>query len=422
MSDERRDEDRPSDPAQIPPAPGGGDGPPSSEDRHPTLRRSLTALFVLVGIVAAYLAWPSAMASALIFIAILVVLVVVHELGHFFTAKAFGVYVHEFGVGFPPRVFGIRWGETEYTVNWLPIGGFVRLEGEENPNSPRSLAAQARWKRLVILASGGVVNLVFPVVLFAFALMIPHEVPEGRAVIGEVMEDSPAAEAGLEAGDVIMSIGGRDAEHMAEASRLVRLFMGREVDITVRRDGEFITAAVYSRWAPPEGQGPTGITIAPVAVAPDGSPFTETRSLPPWEAVPQGAVQTWDTLILARNEVLSWFRGAGGPEVAGPVGIAAATGEVARAGETPVGAIGPLLQLAALLSINLGILNLLPLPMLDGGRIMFVLIEIVRRGKRIAPEREALVHLVGFVMFITLALVITFFDISRIVAGESVFR
>jgi regulator of sigma E protease len=421
-ADAAEDSERPSDPASIPPEPRRDNRPTVGEQPGATLRRLMTALFVLIGLGFVYLMWPAGTTSALIFILILVVLVVVHEFGHFFTAKFFGVYVHEFGIGFPPRAFGKRFGETEYTVNWLPIGGFVRLEGEENPNSPRSLAAKPRWQRLIVLASGGVVNLILPVLLFAIALSLPHQVPEGRAVIGQVMQDSPAEEAGLMEGDVIISIGGRDAEHMAEASRLVRLFMGREVDITVRRDGNLITVPVFARWAPPEGQGPTGITISPIAVAPDGSPFTVTRSLPPWEALPQGAIQTWDTLILARNEIISWFRGAGGPELAGPVGIAAATGEVARTGETPVGAIGPLLQLAALLSINLGIINLLPLPMLDGGRIMFVLIEIVRRGKRIAPEREALVHLVGFVMFITLALVITFFDISRIMAGESVFR
>jgi regulator of sigma E protease len=417
-----------SQPGMIPPAPrtpssGSSTPGPSSRGPTPTARRLGIAVLALIGMGIAYQIWPGATTSALIFILILVALVVVHELGHFFTAKFFGVYVHEFGIGFPPRIWGKRLGETEYTINWLPIGGFVRLEGEENPGNPRALAAQPRWQRFIILVSGGAVNLVLPVFLFAAALMIPHQVPEGRAVVGDVLPDSPAAEAGLMEGDVILSINGRDAAHMAEASRLVRVYQGRTIDMEIRRAGEEFTLPVHSRWAPPPGEGPTGITIAPQVVNPvDGRPFTVTRSLPPWEAVPEGARQTWDTFILARNEVIGWFQGSSGPEFAGPVGIAEITGEVARSSDTAAGAIGPLLQLAALLSLNLGIINLLPLPMLDGGRIMFLLIEIVRRGKRIAPEREALVHLVGFVAFIALALVITFMDISRIAAGESVFR
>ena len=180
---------------------------------------------------------------------------------------------------------------------------------------------------------------------------------------------------------------------------------------------------VFSRWTYPEGQGPTGITIAPEVVNPaDGRPFTTTVSLAPWEAIPQGFQLTWDTLILARNQIISWVRGTSSPEFQGPVGIAQTTGEVATAAGSAQGAISPLLELAALLSINLGILNLLPLPMLDGGRMFFVGIEVIRRGKRIRPEREALVHLIGFVAFIALALVVTFYDISRIASGDSILR
>src|SRR5690606_14139376 len=208
-----------------------------------------------------------------------------------------------------------------------------------------------------------------------------------------------------------------------EASRYVRLFQGQTVDVTVRRDGEPVTFPVYARWDFPAGQGPTGITIAPEAVNPvDGRPFTVTVALPPWESIPQGARLTWDTLILARNQIVSWFRGASGPEFQGPVGIAQTTGEVATSAETPGGAISPLLELAALLSINLGILNLLPLPMLDGGRMFFVFVEVLRGGKRIAPERESLVHLVGSVAFMALALVVTFYDGSRIASGDSILR
>ena len=193
----------------------------------------------------------------------------------------------------------------------------------------------------------------------------------------------------------------------------MRLNLGKEFDIVVKRGEDFLTLPVYARWTPPDGQGPTGITIG------SQYDFTETVSLPPWESIPAGLRATVDTMVLARNEIVSRFKGGGegGPAVRGPVGLAQATGELARAGGVP-----PLFELAALLSINLGILNLLPLPMLDGGRIAFLLLEVVRRGKRVAPEREALVHLIGLVLFIVLFVAVTFADISRIASGESAFR
>jgi regulator of sigma E protease len=397
---------------------GAGPTPPAG----PSTANRITGVLVLAGMVVAFFMARDAVTSALLFLVILLGLVMVHELGHFVTAKFFGIRVHEFAFGFPPRIWGKRYGETEYTINWLPLGGFVRLEGEENPTGPRSLASRPAWQRLIVLGAGAAINLVLPIFLFAAALTIPHQEIEGRAVIAEAIAGAPAAEAGLMAGDVIISIAGRDAKNLPEASRLVRIYRGGEIPITVRRAGELMTFNVDSRWAPPEGQGPTGISIAPEVVAPDGRAFTTTVSVPPWESIPQATRMTWDTLILARNEIISWVRGAATPAFQGPVGIAQTTGEVARSSETAGGAVSPLLELAALLSINLGILNLLPLPMLDGGRMFFVVIEVLRGGRRVRPEREAVVHLVGFVMFIALALVITFFDIARIASGESVFR
>ena len=348
--------------------------------------------------------------AALLFIGILIGLVLAHEAGHFVTAKLFGVKVLEFGVGFPPRVAAWKFGETEYSINWLPLGGFVRLLGEEDPSDPRSLAAQPAWKRFIVLFAGAGVNLVLPIVLFAIALSLPHEESIGRAVVQGVVPDSPAEAAGLEQGDIVYMIGGRDAKNVVTASRLVRINMGREIDIRVKRGDEFLTVAIEPRWAFPSDQGPTGITIS------SQYPFTETVALPPWESVPAGLRATFDTLLLARNEIIGWIRGGSGPAVAGPVGIAQTTGEVARAGGAP-----PLFELAALLSINLGVINLLPLPMLDGGRIFFLLIEVLRGGRRVAPEKEAVVHLVGFVLFVALAVVVTFADISRIIGGEPVF-
>jgi membrane-associated protease RseP (regulator of RpoE activity) len=159
------------------------------------------------------------------------------------------------------------------------------------------------------------------------------------------------------------------------------------------------------------GQGPTGIQIRSVYQ------FTETESYAPWTALGKGVTSTWEALILARNQVISLFHGGSGPDVAGPVGIAQATGQVVEQSGWQT-----LLDFAALLSINLAIINVLPLPMLDGGRIAFVFLEIVRRGRRISPEREALVHLVGLALILTMAVVVTYFDILRIIGGGSLFE
>ncbi len=363
------------------------------------------------------------------FVGMLMALIVIHEFGHYVTAKMFGVKVLEAGIGFPPRAWGFTWRGTIYSINWLPLGGFVRLLGEEDPEDPQSLARQARWKRLVILASGGVLNLVLPILLFAIVFMLPRETPVGPVVIDVVEPNSPAAEAGLLAGDEIVTIDGKEIDNTIDASRVIRLNQGSTLDFEVQRDffgggSGVVETPVKARWSHPDGQGPTGIRIhnlvAGSAVCqgegrPDQCYVTEKSGF--FEAIPKGWTATWETLTLARNQVITIFKGGGGPDLAGPVGIAQVTGEVVDESGWE-----PLLELAALLSINLGIINLLPLPMLDGGRIAFVLLEVARRGKRIAPEKEAIVHLVGLALFITFAVVITYFDVARIISGGSLFE
>jgi len=346
------------------------------------------------------------------FAGVLVVLIVAHELGHFITAKLTGVKVLEAGLGYPPRIWGFTWRSTIYSINWLPLGGFVRLLGEEDPSDPGSLAAKPRWVRLLVLASGSGMNFILPILLFAIAFMIPRDVNVGLTQITDVVPDAPAQEAGLQSGDVIFEINDEEVRNIREVSLAIRLNLGETIDFTVKHpDGVVETIPVHARWAPPQGQGPTGIMIGNMYS------FTEKESFPPWQAIPKGWTATLDSLILARNEVITWFKGSSGPDVAGPVGIAQATGEVVEQAGWQV-----LFDFAALLSINLAIINILPLPMLDGGRIAFVLLEIARRGKRIAPEKEALVHLVGLALIITLAVAITYFDVLRIIRGESLFR
>jgi regulator of sigma E protease len=359
--------------------------------------------------------------SILPFAGILIGLIVVHELGHYITAKLTGVRVLEAGLGYPPRIWGFTFRNTIYSINALPLGGFVRLMGEEDPSDPESLAAKPAWVRLLVLASGAGMNFLLPFLLFTVSFMIPRDVATGLTQIVQVIPDSPAAEAGLKEGDVIFAINGNEVRNTAEVGNQIRLNMGETITMTVKQDGVVEDVPVKARWAPPtyidaEGnerrQGPTGIVIG--ALYPG---MTESESFPIWKAFPKSIQATVEALTLARNEVISWFKGGGSPSVAGPVGIAQATGEVVEES-----GYRPLLDFAALLSINLGIVNILPIPMLDGGRIIFVLLEIVRRGKRIAPQKEALVHLIGLALILTFAVVVTYFDVLRVLRGESLFR
>jgi len=452
--------------------------------------------------------------SILPFAGILLGLVIIHEAGHYVTAKMFGVKVLEAGIGFPPRVWGFRWRDTDYTLNLLPLGAFVRLLGEEDPTDPQSLAAQPKWKRTVIIGAGAFMNLVLAIALFTSGLMVPRTVSAGGAQIASVTPGSPAEQAGLKPGDQIYKVNGRRSENTADAAYLIHLYQGGTIDMTIKRTdprtgSELITKSVYARWNPQpytdecgvkHESGPTGISIAtpfgqytprtaaetatldkesraafkeyqtqiapgspascssgadfgfvPLTAAqcadldpgeraaaealkselfagqaapcyqfspgPRFEPFTRTRSEPIWEAAPHGVRLSFESLIIARNQLWSMVRGFGSSPVTGPVGIAQATGEVVNEAGWKY-----LIDFAALLSMNLALINVLPLPMFDGGRLAFIFIEFLRGGRRVAPQKEALVHLSGLALMLIFFVVITYFDILRIIAGDSLLR
>jgi regulator of sigma E protease len=388
----------------------------------------------------------SILLAAAVFIGLLVPLVLIHEFGHFAAAKLFGIKVLEFGVGFPPRIKGLTWrhGETEYTVNWLPIGGFVRLLGEEDPTDPRSLAAAPRWKRLTVMFAGVAMNIVFAVFLLSLGFVVPRERSLSMAQVTEVSAGSPAAEAriegtmrdgsqprqGLLPGDLVTRVEGKDIKNTSELIYANRLHLGETQQWSIVRGGSTLTAFVYARWHPPADQGPTGIRVGAPAtcsgVDAEGNQtgcdylYRDSQSVWywPWEAFPKGLQALVETIVISENELRVHFGGGGGgatassgPAIQGPVGIASITGDIVQEEGWR-----PLIELAALLSLNLGIFNALPIPMLDGGRMFFVIVEILRGGRRIAPEREALVHLAGFALLMVGVLIVTFFDIARLVS------
>lgn len=341
--------------------------------------------------------------TLLAFVAVLAIVIIAHELGHFVTAKLSGVKVLEFGMGYPPRIFGIKRGGTIYSLNWLPFGGFVKMMGEEDPKDKGSLARKSHATRLLVLSAGSIMNALLPLLLFSIAFMLPHDAIHGSVLVNEVAEGSPAEEAGILAGDYILEIDGHEINSNIDASRYIQLNLGNETEFLVRHEtGVTETVTLTPRWQNPEGQGATGVNIGTVdyEIVKESEPF--------FSAIGKGVTQTGETLVLFKNSILQLFAGQESFELAGPVGIAEMTGEFARAG------VSPLLEFTAFFSINLAIINLLPLPALDGGRIAFVLVEWVRRGKRIAPETEGKIHFIGFMLLIGIMIAVTFQDIIRI--------
>lgn len=345
------------------------------------------------------------------FLAILVVLIVAHEIGHFVTAKASRVKVEEFGIGFPPRLFGIKRGETTYSLNIVPLGGFVKMAGEEDPKVPGSLASKSKPTRLLVLVSGSLMNLLLPLVLFSIAFMIPHNAVMEPVVVSKVAPYSPAEMSGIKAGDRLVSINGKQLNNIGDLQRYVHLNLGNEIKIDIKHANQTTeTVIVVPRWKPPQGQGATGIELDIQAARLNSKTVRQTE--PFWRAIPMGVRICVESFILFKNEILSWFIGTVTPQVMGPVGMAQLTGEVARMG------VSQLVELAAFISINLGIINILPLPALDGGRIVFVFLEWARRGKRISPRVEGMIHLVGFALLIAFMLAVTYRDILNIVNNQ----
>jgi regulator of sigma E protease len=365
------------------------------------------------------------------FIGILVVLVLVHELGHFVVAKRAGITVEEFGIGFPPRISSVTWRGTRYSLNWIPLGGFVKMLGEDGDVEVRRLRESGLsedevqhamagafnrrpvWIRLAVLLAGVAMNFVLAAALFAVAFSMPELHGEGPLTVTEIQSDSPA-EGTLEVGDVIIGVDGRTFERSAALTRYVAEAAGTEVTLQVERDGELIdvpiTPRVLSQAERERGRGPIGFGYDPARIVEEPSSVDG-----PVEAVMRGTTAAGQIALAIPGGLADAIGGLIGlnpeaPDARGPIGIAQETGRVLEA---------PLVSqlfFIGLLSVNLAVLNVLPFPPLDGGRIAVVLVEAARRRK-LPAEREALIYLTGFAVLIALVILISIQDIQRLITG-----
>ncbi|OGE81419.1 MAG: RIP metalloprotease RseP [Candidatus Doudnabacteria bacterium RIFCSPLOWO2_02_FULL_48_8] len=355
--------------------------------------------------------------TIIIFIAILGLLVFVHELGHFIMAKRAGMRVEEFGFGFPPRFFGIKRGETIYSINWIPLGGFVKITGEDGAESQdsKSFANKSAWQRFFVLVAGVSMNVVLAWILIAIGLGLglPTVIHEGESLpasarvknpsitIIDLAADSPASSVGIKAGDSIIKVGGEIIASIEQLQELTRQNVGRQTVYEIRRGDSTFEKNLVPRENPPEGQGPLGIGLAMVARV----------SYPWYQLLPRGFVSAFSLVgvtISAFAEVIgSWLQGASvAVAVSGPVGIAVLTRDVAELGFIYI------LQFTALLSINLAVINAVPFPALDGGRVLFLAIETIRR-KKLPAKAEQAANTIGFGLLLLLMVLVTIKDVSR---------
>lgn len=356
--------------------------------------------------------------QVLIFFGILSLVVLVHELGHLFAAKFFGVRVDEFGFGLPPKLFRVfRKGGTDYTINVLPIGGFVKLYGENGEKEldvPQSQAFWSKpvWQRAIVVVAGVVMNFVLSVLLFAVVysfLGIPTKLDGVR--VEEVRENSPAATVGLREGDIITRINETEVRETDAFLKMIDQEKGNKIELLIQGDPER-KITVVPRVSPPEGEGSLGVVIGD----------SELRKYPWWQMPFRGAVVGFGEAVSWGKQILGGFgemiyriftgKGIEKEALAGPIGIYQITGQVSAAG------ILPLLQFVGILSVNLAILNIMPFPALDGGRLVFLFIELVT-GKKVKEVIESWINSVGMVILLALMLVITGNDLLRVVGGWS---
>jgi regulator of sigma E protease len=361
-----------------------------------------------------------AILTIIVFILILGILIFAHELGHFISAKKSGVKVEEFGFGFPPRIFAFKKGETTYSLNLFPVGGFVKIFGEERGDkistSKRAFYNRPAWQRAIILFAGVFMNFLLAAVFFSIVHGIgtPGMVEKGQEAsyrniqvqIIEIAKNSPAEKAGIKIGDSILGISFNQEvvqiKEVEDVQNFIASHIGEEITFSLKTGNEIFSKNIVPRPNPPQGEGAIGIAMAKTGLI----------SYPWYTAIIKGFETAGKMIVIMIG--LFWLliktlilKGTMIGEIAGPIGIYSLTSQFVKLGLVYV------LQFAAILSINLAIINVLPFPALDGGRLLFLLIEKIK-GKPIKFKTERLANSIGFAILILLMIVITFRDIIKL--------
>lgn len=341
------------------------------------------------------------------FIVALSVLIILHELGHFFMGRLFHVDIEEFGIGYPPKLAKLfEWNGIAFTINWIPFGGFTRFKGEDDATVSNGLASSNKWKRLGILLGGSMMNFLAGIILFSVVFSSTGFPVEDTVVIQAVEPNSPAFEAGMQAGDILYEVMGEKIDRLDEVSPIIREHLGEEVPISILRGEEIILLTITPRTEWPEDQGPIGIVMSnpienlsffnaiPRSISMAYEQSKQLLSLP--IKIIRGEVNTSDARVLSPKGVYDIYAQVREEEIAAELDAIAIRLNTA--------------WFFGIISIGYGITNLLPIPALDGGRILFLLPEIFI-GKRVPQKFEYLINAAGFFLLILLMFYVFLQDI-----------
>ena len=350
------------------------------------------------------------MITLISFIILLSVLIFVHELGHFLAARIAGVGVLKFSLGFGPKIIGKKIGKTEYVLSWIPLGGFVKLLGESGneelspEDEKKSFFKKSKWKRMLIILAGPVFN--FLLALVIFIIVFVYGLPNLTAVVGEVQKESAAFEAGMISGDKIIAIDDKKVVFWEEIKPIIAESKGKEMEVAVERGAEKKHLLIKPRLSKSKNIFGEEISTYLIGVSPAGNTIIERKN--PWDAIIASVGKTWEISKLTVISVVKMLEGVISPRtLGGPIFIAQIAGAQVKEG------IIPFILFMAILSINLGVINLFPIPVLDGGHIFFYLIEIVTR-REISIKVKEMSQQIGFVILLMLMLFVVFIDVERL--------
>ncbi|PWH17654.1 MAG: hypothetical protein DDG59_07700 [Anaerolineae bacterium] len=327
----------------------------------------------------------------LTFIIGIAILIFFHELGHFLSARLLKVEVEEFGIGFPPRLF--KWATikgTDFTFNLIPLGGFVRIKGENDPDVPGGLASASPWVRLAVIGAGPLTNILIGIVLSVLLFYQAGEPVLDRVKVMGVAPNSPAEQAGIRQGDVILEVDGKRVESVEELRNIIYARLGEEIRLVYEREGKSYSVTLVPRNPPPENEGAIGIMMG-----------YDTRPISIFRAIPRGANAAFNYVRVLFSLPRLLMSGEVSPEAARPVGYKGMFDLYRQLGDS--------LAFFTAITMSLGVLNLFPIPALDGGRIVFALVEIVLR-RRVPPRFENALHYIGFLILLALLIYINILD------------